>query len=53
MWSNKRHLFQKSLVLTRKEGWQLLDMANKKKLLVGGAPDTFMGGWHPDLPGAD
>jgi predicted dehydrogenase len=35
---------EKPLALTREEGRRLLDAARRKGLLVGGAPDTFMGG---------
>lgn len=35
---------EKPLALTRQEGQQVLALAEKKGLLVGGAPDTFLGG---------
>ena len=34
---------EKPLAVTREDGKKMLDLAKKKKLLVGGAPDTFMG----------
>lgn len=34
---------EKPLALTRKEAKKVIDLAKKKKLLVGSAPDTFMG----------
>ena len=37
---------EKPLAVTREDGRQMLDIANKKGLLVGGAPDTFLGGGH-------
>ena len=39
-----KHVYvEKPLALTRAEGQAILNLANKKGLLVGGAPDTFMG----------
>lgn len=35
---------EKPLAVTREDGQRMLDIARKKKLLVGGAPDTFLGG---------
>ncbi len=35
---------EKPLCITREDGKRLLDIAREKNLLVGGAPDTFMGG---------
>ena len=35
---------EKPMTITREEGKKLLELAKKKKVLVGGAPDTFMGG---------
>ncbi|MFW6410195.1 MAG: Gfo/Idh/MocA family protein [Halanaerobiales bacterium] len=35
---------EKPLAVKRKEGKKILNKAGKKGLLVGGAPDTFMGG---------
>jgi predicted dehydrogenase len=35
---------EKPLTITRADGKKLLALARKKRLLVGGAPDTFMGG---------
>jgi len=37
---------EKPLALTREEGRALLDAANKAGVLVGSAPDTFMGSGH-------
>jgi len=34
---------EKPLAVTREEGQEMLALAKKKNLLVGGAPDTFMG----------
>jgi predicted dehydrogenase len=40
-----KHVYlEKPLALTRAEAAKVLALAKKKKLLVGGAPDTFMGG---------
>jgi predicted dehydrogenase len=39
-----KHVYsEKPLGLTRKEGQTILDLAKKKGLLVGGAPDTVLG----------
>ncbi|HEY3289936.1 MAG TPA: Gfo/Idh/MocA family oxidoreductase [Anaerolineae bacterium] len=35
---------EKPLAISREDGRKMLDMAKSKGLLVGGAPDTFMGG---------
>jgi len=35
---------EKPLALSREEGQRLLDVARERGLLVGGAPDTFLGG---------
>ena len=35
---------EKPLAITRADGRKMLDLAKSKGLLVGGAPDTFMGG---------
>ena len=35
---------EKPLAITREEGQRMLALAEEKKLLVGGAPDTFLGG---------
>jgi predicted dehydrogenase len=37
---------EKPLAITREDGKKMLSMAQKKGLLVGGAPDTFLGGGH-------
>lgn len=37
---------EKPLTITRAEGKALLDLAQKKKVRVGCAPDTFLGGGH-------
>jgi predicted dehydrogenase len=37
---------EKPLALTRREGRELLDLARSRGLLLGCAPDTFMGGAH-------
>jgi predicted dehydrogenase len=34
---------EKPLAITREDGCKMLELANSKRLLVGGAPDTFMG----------
>jgi predicted dehydrogenase len=34
---------EKPLAVTREDGKKMLEIARRKKLLVGGAPDTFMG----------
>ncbi|OGV54415.1 MAG: oxidoreductase [Lentisphaerae bacterium GWF2_44_16] len=40
-----KHVYcEKPLALDRKEARKVLDLAEKKKLLVGCAPDTFLGG---------
>jgi predicted dehydrogenase len=40
-----KHVYtEKPLVVYREEGQQLLDLAERKGLRVGGAPDTFFGG---------
>jgi predicted dehydrogenase len=35
---------EKPLAITREDGLKMLDLAKSKGLLVGGAPDTFLGG---------
>jgi len=35
---------EKPLAITREDGRRMLELARKKKVLVGGAPDTFLGG---------
>ena len=35
---------EKPLAVTRKDGQKMLDLAKANGLLVGGAPDTFLGG---------
>jgi len=35
---------EKPIAITREDARRMLDTANARKLLVGGAPDTFMGG---------
>jgi len=35
---------EKPLAITREDGGRMLDIAGEKGLLVGGAPDTFLGG---------
>jgi predicted dehydrogenase len=37
---------EKPLAVTREDGRRLLEVAKARKLLVGGAPDTFLGGGH-------
>ncbi len=37
---------EKPLAVTREDGRRLLALAAEKRLLVGGAPDTFLGGGH-------
>jgi len=37
---------EKPLSVTREDGRRLLDLAARRGLLVGGAPDTFLGGAH-------
>ncbi len=40
-----KHVYvEKPLAVTREEGREILELAKAKGLLVGGAPDTFMGG---------
>jgi len=40
-----KHVYvEKPLSVTREEGRQVLELAAQKGLLVGGAPDTFLGG---------
>lgn len=40
-----KHVYvEKPLSLTREEGKKLVELAREKKLLLGGAPDTFLGG---------
>lgn len=40
-----KHVYvEKPLTVTREEGLKLLDLAKKKGLRVGSAPDTFLGG---------
>ena len=41
--AGKSVYLEKPLALSKKETQKVLDLAKKKKLLVGGAPDTFMG----------
>ncbi len=39
-----KHVYtEKPLAVTREEGRQILETANKRNLLVGSAPDTFLG----------
>ncbi len=39
-----KHVYvEKPLAVTREEGQKILQLSKEKKLLVGGAPDTFMG----------
>jgi predicted dehydrogenase len=41
---NGKHVYlEKPLAVTREEGKAILELANSKKLLVGCAPDTFLG----------
>lgn len=43
----KKHVYnEKPLTLTREEGKRLLDTAKANGVLVGSAPDTFLGGGH-------
>lgn len=35
---------EKPLAITREDGKRIIDLANERGLLVGGAPDTFLGG---------
>ena len=35
---------EKPLAISREDGHQMLELAGQKNLLVGGAPDTFLGG---------
>ncbi len=42
--SGKSVYNEKPLAVTREDGRKMLALAKKKKLLIGGAPDTFMGG---------
>ena len=37
---------EKPLAVTREDGQKMLALAKEKGLLVGGAPDTFLGGGH-------
>lgn len=40
-----KHVYvEKPLAVTREDGKRILDLAQEKGLLVGGAPDTFLGG---------
>lgn len=40
-----KHVYvEKPLAVTREEGLQVLELAKRKGLLVGSAPDTFLGG---------
>lgn len=40
-----KHVYvEKPLAVTREEGLQVLELARRKGLLVGSAPDTFLGG---------
>jgi predicted dehydrogenase len=40
-----KHVYgEKPLAVTREEGQQILSLARQKRLLVGSAPDTFLGG---------
>ena len=41
--ANKHVYTEKPLAITREEGKQILETAQKQNLLVGGAPDTFLG----------
>lgn len=39
-----KHVYsEKPLAITREDGWKVVDLAAKKGLLVGCAPDTFLG----------
>ena len=42
--SGKSVYVEKPLAITREDGRNIIDTAKKKGLLVGGAPDTFLGG---------
>lgn len=42
--SGKNIYVEKPLAITREEGQKILDIAHQKGLLIGGAPDTFLGG---------
>lgn len=44
--AGKHAYSEKPVVLTLEEGKALLDLATQKGLLVGSAPDTFLGGAH-------
>lgn len=41
--ANKHSYVEKPLSLTFEQGQELMNIAREKKLLLGGAPDTFMG----------
>lgn len=41
--NGKNVYVEKPLSITREEGRELIDIANEKGLLIGGAPDTFLG----------
>jgi len=42
--AGKHAYTEKPFAVTRKQGEKVLALAERKKLLVGGAPDTFLGG---------
>lgn len=42
--AGKNVYVEKPLTLTRQQGLEIINMAKEKGLLVGGAPDTFLGG---------
>ena len=37
---------EKPLAVTREQAGEMMDLANQKGLLIGNAPDTFLGGGH-------
>lgn len=41
--AGKNVYVEKPLAITREDGKKIIDLADKKGLLVGGAPDTFLG----------
>ena len=42
--AGKNAYVEKPLSITREKGWKLIEKAKEKGVLLGGAPDTFLGG---------
>jgi predicted dehydrogenase len=47
---NGKHVYsEKPLAINFEDGKDLLKIAKKKKLYIGNAPDTFLGGWNSKI----